>query len=34
MEHLWTSDANEVLVLTTEHGWQNEGVKFYADVRE
>lgn len=24
--HLWTSDANEVKVLTTSRGWKNEGV--------
>ncbi|MFK4935426.1 MucBP domain-containing protein [Lactococcus garvieae] len=25
-EHLFTTDSNEVKVLTTQHGWKNEGV--------
>lgn len=29
-EHLFTTDYNEVKVLTTQHGWTDEGVAWYA----
>ncbi|MFK4936439.1 MucBP domain-containing protein [Lactococcus garvieae] len=29
-EHLFTTDSNEVKVLTTQHGWKNEGVAWHS----
>lgn len=31
IEHLYTTDNNEVTTLVKEYGWSDEGVKFYSD---
>lgn len=30
-DHHYTTDQHEVSVLTSQHGWRNEGVKWYSD---
>ena len=31
IEHLYTTDNNEVNVLVSEYGWSDEGIKFFSD---